>query len=135
MERRHGYAVVIRGMLGQPALPQAARISAAFEELDTLAEELEDAELALDPASAVACMRLVSDLVGSPLLNLDLPPEDLRSRVLQILSGFHAQPADDLMRLPPRAAPRRDSVRHGSNRVSDGARPRRRRPPVTRHRA
>jgi len=36
-------------------------------------------------------MRLLSDVVTSPLLNSALPPEDLRSRVVQIRSGFKAR--------------------------------------------
>ena len=62
----------------------------AAEELEALACELEDEELALDPACAVACMRLLSDVSESPLLNPALPPELLRSRVRQIRSGFEA---------------------------------------------
>jgi hypothetical protein len=65
----------------------------AAEELEALASELEDDELALDPACAVACMRLLSDLSASPLLNPALPPEELRSRVRQIRSGFEARQA------------------------------------------
>ena len=57
-------------------------------ELDALAFELEDGDLELDPAAAVACMRLLSDVPRSPLLNRELPTEDLRSRVLRIRCGF-----------------------------------------------
>lgn len=48
----------------------------------------DDDALALDPACAVACARLLSDVVVSPLLNADLPAEHLRSRVCGIRSGF-----------------------------------------------
>ena len=50
--------------------------------------ELENAELWLDPVSAVACMRLLSDVTRSPLLNAALPTQDLRSHVNHIRSGF-----------------------------------------------
>jgi hypothetical protein len=85
MDRRHTFAALIRGRLRQPGVALGAR---SREELESLATELEDDELALDPACAVACMRLLSDLDGSPLLNAALPPDELRSRVRQIRSGF-----------------------------------------------
>lgn len=88
MERRHTSAALIRSRLRQPSLGFEARVSAAAEDLEALACELDDDELELDPACAVACVRLLSDLAGSPLLNLTLPAEDLRSRVRQIRSGF-----------------------------------------------
>lgn len=88
MERRHSFAMLIRASVGQPAAALEGRVRAAADDLEALAAELEDEELALDPASAVACVRLLSDLAGSPLLNSLLPADDLRSRVLQIRSGF-----------------------------------------------
>ena len=91
--RRHTHAALIRGELEQTELAYRDRVMLAVEELEALACELEDDELALDPACAVACMRLVSDVSESPLLNPDLPPELLRSRIRQIRSGFEARPA------------------------------------------
>ena len=85
LERRSSLAALIRSRLREPV---EARIVAAAAELEALAAELDDDELALDPACAVACMRLLSDLAASPLLNPQLPPEDLRSRVRQIRLGF-----------------------------------------------
>lgn len=84
MERRHSFAALIRGRLAQPHTQTAA----AVQELEALARELDDDELELDPASAIACSRLLSDPAGSPLLNRAFPPEELRSRVVQIRSGF-----------------------------------------------
>jgi hypothetical protein len=89
MERRHNFAALIRNQLQQPGFPVVERIAAAADELEALAFELDDAALELDPASAVACMRLLSDVVESPLLNSAPPPEELRSRVRQIRSGFN----------------------------------------------
>jgi hypothetical protein len=89
MERRHNFAAMIRNQLQQPGFPVVERIAAAADELEALAFELDDAALELDPASAVACMRLLSDVAESPLLNSALPPEELRSRVRQIRSGFN----------------------------------------------
>jgi hypothetical protein len=79
---------LLRTRLTEPGLALGARITAAEEELEALASELDDAELELDPACALACMRLLSDLAESPLLNPALSPEELRSRVRQIRSGF-----------------------------------------------
>jgi hypothetical protein len=89
MERRHNFAAQIRNQLPPPGLPVLVRIAAVADELEALACELDDAALELDPASAVACMRLLSDPAESPLLNPVLPPEELRSRVCQIRSGFN----------------------------------------------
>jgi hypothetical protein len=92
-DRRQTHAALIRGELEQTGLAYRDRVMLAAAELEALACELEDDELALDPACAVACMRLVSDISESPLLNLALPPELLRSRVRQIRSGFEARRA------------------------------------------
>ncbi|HEX4929880.1 MAG TPA: hypothetical protein VFV62_04155 [Gaiellaceae bacterium] len=91
--RRHAHAFRIRAELQQTRLAYADRVMLAAEELEALACELEDDELALDPACAVACMRLLNDLSASPLLDPALPPEELRSRVRQIRSGFEARQA------------------------------------------
>ena len=60
----------------------------ATEELEALAWELDDDNLALDPVCAVACTRLLSDLSESRLRDPALWREDLRSRVWQVRSGF-----------------------------------------------
>jgi hypothetical protein len=88
LERRQTSASVIRSTLAAPGPGLEARIALVAAELKALASDLDDPALALDPGCAVACMRLLSDLEGSPLLNRDLPPEELRSRVHQIRSGF-----------------------------------------------
>jgi len=88
MDRRHSFAALLRGRLGDSAATGDTRVLAAADELQALARELDDDELSLDPASAVACMRLLSDVSRSPLLNRTLPTEDLRSRVRQIRCGF-----------------------------------------------
>ncbi len=88
IDRRQSFAALIRSRLPQPGLVSDARVVAAAEELEALARELEDGALKLDPAAAVWCMRLLTDLGESPLLNPALPPEDLRSRIRQIRAGF-----------------------------------------------
>ena len=88
MERRRTFSALIRGVVAQPAPAVERRVRAAAQDLDALASDLGDEGLALDPAAAVACMRLVRDFTVSPLLNPELPSEDLRSRVNRIRSGF-----------------------------------------------
>ncbi|HXV35258.1 MAG TPA: hypothetical protein VD769_14725 [Gaiellaceae bacterium] len=83
MERRRIYAATIRGTLAEPE-----SLGAVAGELEALADELEDEELALEPACAVACMRLVTDPSASPLLRPASSPEELRSSVRRIRSGF-----------------------------------------------
>jgi len=85
MDRRRTFAALIRSRLRTPLEP---RIEDAAGDLDLLAWELENAELWLDPVAAVACLRLLSDVTTSPLLNSALPQQDLRSRVNHIRSGF-----------------------------------------------
>jgi hypothetical protein len=88
IDKRHTYAALIREELQQTGLACGHRVTPVAEELEELVRELEDKELALDPACAVACKRLVSDPSASPLLNEELPPDELRSRILQIRAGF-----------------------------------------------
>ena len=85
LERRRLYAAYIRHALQTAA---ARAWGAVTSELECLVAELEDVTLTLDPACAVACARLVSDPSGSPLLRLDSSPEELRSSVRHIRSGF-----------------------------------------------
>jgi hypothetical protein len=87
LERRRTFASYIRSRL----LTSDERIAAVARDLDALATELEDDTLALDPAAAIACMRLLSE-PESPLLDRGAQADELRSRVLQIRSGFKAQP-------------------------------------------
>lgn len=86
-DRRHGSAVALRSLLLEAGPILEARVRAARADLDALAIELDDEGLELDPASAVACVRLLRDIDG-PLLGSTSPPEELRSRVRQIRAGF-----------------------------------------------
>ena len=88
MERQRTFAALIRSTLRNSELGIEAQLSAEADELEALACELEDDALALDPASAVACARLLTDVERSPLLNPALPPELLCSHLRQIRSGF-----------------------------------------------
>jgi hypothetical protein len=90
IEWRRGLAALVRSRLVDQGLGVDPRVGAAAEELHLLATELENDELELDPACAVACLRLFDDVEGSPLLNSQWPPDELRSRVRQIRAGFTA---------------------------------------------
>ena len=93
MERRRRFAMLLCSRLDEPEPSCTARTAAAAEDMRSLACELENDELELEPASAVACMRLVYDAVSSPLLNPELPDDELRPRVLQIRAGVRPKPA------------------------------------------
>jgi hypothetical protein len=104
MERRHTFASLLRSGLPKPGLPTDPRVVALAGDLEALATELDDDSLALDPAAAVACIRLLTDTEG-PLLDRAAPTAELRSRVCQIRSGFEPRP------LPSRSVVR--DVVHG----------------------
>jgi hypothetical protein len=87
MERRRTFANFLRSRL----LANDVRIAAVAHELEALATELEDDSLALDPAAAVATMRLLSE-PESPLLDRAAPTEELRSHIRRIRSGFKPRP-------------------------------------------
>lgn len=89
-ERRHDDADSIRRLLAQPELAIAERIEANHTALEAIAEELERDELTLDPVSAVALDRLLLRPEESALYNEQLPPECVRSRLVQIEAGFRA---------------------------------------------
>ena len=82
MERRRTFASFLRSRL----LTSEERVAAVAQDLEALATELEDDSLGLDPAAAVATMRLLSE-PDSPLLDRAAPTDELRSRVLQIRSA------------------------------------------------
>jgi hypothetical protein len=95
MQRREAHAASIRSLADRPAPHFTPRIAAAADDLEALARELEDDRLALDPASAVACARLLNDYADSPLLNFTVPSDDLRSRVRRIRAGFEQRAGSD----------------------------------------
>lgn len=86
MDRRRCFAAVIRTTV-QPRRALDRGSDALVEELDALAAELDDETLELDPACAVACMRLLS-APESPLFDPAASPLDLRASVRRIRNGF-----------------------------------------------
>jgi hypothetical protein len=87
-ENRRLLATSIRSLLKDPDCAVPARVRAGAEGLEALAAELDDADLSLDPACAVACERLLMDGGASPLLNPALPADDAGARLRQIRAGF-----------------------------------------------
>lgn len=88
MDRRRTFAAMIRNRLDEQAADSEDKVREAAEELEALVCELENPDLELDPACAVACSRMLSNLAESPFLNPRLGSNDLRSCVCQIRSGF-----------------------------------------------
>jgi hypothetical protein len=111
MERRRTFAAVIRNLL-RPGPGFEERLNAATDELEALASELEDDALALEPAAAVACERLLNDFAMSPLLDPALPPELLRWRVRQIRSGFSPQAGQRPRAARPTRSPAKSAREH-----------------------
>jgi hypothetical protein len=64
------------------------RLAEAADELRTLASELDDEGLSLDPPCAVRCHQLVNNYADSPLLNKLLSEEDLHVWIRRIRCGF-----------------------------------------------
>lgn len=88
MERRRRYAALIRHHLEPTCTSRPGCLDDAADELAALADELEDETLELSPACAVACSRLTSEPMESPLLNPALPQDGVRSMAHRIRSGF-----------------------------------------------
>jgi hypothetical protein len=88
MKSRHALASSIRSLLGETRSTALNRVAVLADELEALASELADAELALDPHCAVLCEHLLTDGSESPLLNPALPIEDAVARVRRIRGGF-----------------------------------------------
>jgi hypothetical protein len=104
MENRRALAQTVRGRLTpEPGYSRSPRVVATAEALGTLASELEDERLSLDPVCAVRCHQLVSNYADSPLLNSLLPDEDIQVWIRRIRLGF--EPRADSVSAPPGAAP------------------------------
>ncbi len=88
MERRSTSAALVRSWLCTAATAGNSAVLAQAEELEALARELEDSELELDPACAVACRRFLTDGTVSPLFDEAPQREDLESWIVRIRGGF-----------------------------------------------
>lgn len=98
MERRSNSAALVRSWLCTAAVAGNSPILAQAEELEALACELEDRDLELDPACAVACRRFLTDGTVSPLFD-DARREDIELWIVRIRDGFRP-------RTPPSAGSR-----------------------------
>lgn len=93
LDRRRQLALSIRSLLderrrrGTVCLPE--RVEAYAHELDALAAELLSPATEVDPPSAVACFRLLTEGVESPLYNPQLPVDDLGLVLSRIRAGIH----------------------------------------------
>ena len=99
MERRSNSAALVRSWLCTAAVAGNSPILAQAEELEALACELEDRDLELDPACAVACRRFLTDGTVSPLFDDAARREDIESWIVRIRDGFRP-------RTPPSAGDR-----------------------------
>jgi hypothetical protein len=88
MDRRLAHAANIRSWIETPSLQADPRIGDFADALEELARELEDDDLDLDPVCAIACRRLLSDPMVSPLLNHSLARADVGSTIARIRAGF-----------------------------------------------
>lgn len=85
MDRRHTNAASLRCWAAE------ADLTEVVGDLEQLARDLEDADLALSPACAIVCRRLLTDPVVSPLLNGGLA-DHLHETIVEIERGFSAVP-------------------------------------------
>jgi hypothetical protein len=93
LQSRHGRAATIRHLVeaGRDGVILGGRVAACAEELSALADDLDDAELELDPLAAVLCDRLLVDGGESALYDPALPAEALAGQIRRIRSGFAAR--------------------------------------------
>jgi hypothetical protein len=91
LSHRRRLAASIRSMVDdrQPLdLHLVGRTGRFAQQLEMLAHELAAPAARVEPATAVACRRLVTRPVESPLYNPNLPEEDLRALLLRIRAGI-----------------------------------------------
>jgi hypothetical protein len=97
-DEREQLAARIRTLVHQPEQPQSfhlpGRVRAYARELEAVARELAAPAASVQPAAAVACRRLLTRPVQSPLYNPNLADEDLASLLLRIRAGIAASPRD-----------------------------------------
>lgn len=64
------------------------RVTLFAPELEAIACELRSQDVVVDPPSAVACRRLLTQAVESPLYNARVPADELRAELERIRSGI-----------------------------------------------
>jgi hypothetical protein len=91
LSERRRLAASIRSLVSerQPLdVHLVARASRFAQQLEALARQLAAPAAHVEPATAVACRRLVTRPVESPLYNPNLTDEDLRALLLRIQAGI-----------------------------------------------
>jgi hypothetical protein len=88
MASRRDLASSVRRLLDLPEIARPGCVTALSEELASLAAELDDEELLLDPVCAVACKSLLAPGGESPLFDPDSDVVDLRALIRRIRYGF-----------------------------------------------
>jgi hypothetical protein len=89
MESRRELAAAIGQRLTPvPGYPLNPRVAAVADDLRSLADELEDETLSLEPGCAVLCVQLLKYGDANPLINELITIQELRSRILQVRAGF-----------------------------------------------
>ena len=92
LRERRRLAAFLQAVLherGHPLeLHLVARAGRCAQLLEALARELASPAARVEPAMAVACRRLLTRPVESPLYNPNLPEEDLRALLLRIRAGI-----------------------------------------------
>lgn len=64
------------------------RVESVARELEAIASDLRAPDVVVDPISAVACRRLLTQAVESPLYNARVPPDELRAALERIRRGI-----------------------------------------------
>jgi hypothetical protein len=94
---RDRLAASISSLLSDARLPHAVcladRVALVEDELRLLARELSTPEVPVQLRSLVACLRLLTHGVESPLFNPGVPIEQLHATLLRIRFGFGSRPA------------------------------------------
>jgi hypothetical protein len=89
---RDRLAASINSLIADARLPHAFclrdRVTLVEEQLRLLAQDLATPEVPVQARSFVACLRLISNGVESPLFNPGLPVEQLRATMLRIRFGI-----------------------------------------------
>jgi hypothetical protein len=92
LRERQRLASVIQAVVHEDGHPLelhlVIRASRYAPQLETLARELASPAARVEPPTAVACRRLITRPVESPLYNPNLPEEDLRALLLRIHAGI-----------------------------------------------
>lgn len=94
---RDRLAASITSLISDARLPYAIclsdRVALVEDQLRLLARELATPEITVQPRSVVACRRLLSHGVESPLFNPGVPIEQLHATLLRIRFGIGKRPA------------------------------------------